>query len=196
MRLLCGEARVPWDKVRSKRVGPEDWSHIVEAAETLHDAPLFIVDSGNVTIVDIRAKARRLRSSSVGLGLIVVDYLQLMSHHRRVDNRQQEIAEISRSLKLLAKELEIPVIAVSQLNRNPETRADKRPQLSDLRESGSIEQDSDVVILLHRDDIYEKESARPGEADIIVAKHRNGPTKDIVLAFQGHYSRFVDMAQG
>lgn len=134
MRLLCGEARVPWDKVRAARVAPDDWSRIVGAAETLHEAPLFIVDAGNVTIVDIRAKARRMRSSKEGLGLIIVDYLQLMSHPGRVENRQQEIAEISRSLKLLAKELEIPVIAVSQLNRDPERRQDKRPQLSDLRE--------------------------------------------------------------
>ncbi len=134
MRLLCAEARVPWDSIRNKRVGADDWSRIVQAAEILHDAPLSIVDSGNVTIVDIRAKARRLSARKQGLGMIVVDYLQLMSHHRRVDNRQQEIAEISRSLKLLAKELDIPVIAVSQLNRDPERRQDKRPQLSDLRE--------------------------------------------------------------
>ncbi|HXY72545.1 MAG TPA: replicative DNA helicase, partial [Actinomycetota bacterium] len=134
MRLLCGEARVPWDKVRAGRVATEEWTRIVEAAEHLHEAPLFIVDSGNVNIVDIRAKARRLRSSRQGLGLIIVDYLQLMAGHGRYDNRQQEIADISRSLKLFAKELEVPVIAVSQLNRNPETRADKRPQLSDLRE--------------------------------------------------------------
>ena len=133
MRLLCGEARVPWDRVRAARMSGEDWARIAEAAEVLHDLPMFIVDSGNVTILDIRAKARRLRSTK-GLGLIVVDYLQLMSHHGKADNRQQEVAEISRGLKLLAKELEIPVIAVSQLNRDPERRQDKRPQLSDLRE--------------------------------------------------------------
>jgi len=133
MRLLCGEARVAWDKVRSGRMATEEWTRIVEAAEVLHESPLFIVDSGNVTIVDIRAKARRMKSRN-GLGLIIVDYLQLMSGHGRVENRQQEVAEISRSLKLLAKELDIPVIAVSQLNRNPESRGDKRPQLSDLRE--------------------------------------------------------------
>ncbi|MGH2662025.1 MAG: replicative DNA helicase [Actinomycetota bacterium] len=133
MRLLCAEARVAGDKVRANRVAAEDWGRIVEAAETLDKAPLYIVDSGNTTIVDIRAKARRLKSRE-NLGLIIVDYLQLMSSHRRVDNRQQEIAEISRSLKLLAKELDIPVIAVSQLNRDPERRVDKRPQLADLRE--------------------------------------------------------------
>jgi replicative DNA helicase len=133
MRLLCGEARVPWDRVRAARVSGDDWSRIAEAAEVLHDLPLWIVDAGNVTILDVRAKARRLKSTR-GLGLIVVDYLQLMTHHGRADNRQQEVAEISRGLKLLAKELEIPVIAVSQLNRDPERRQDKRPQLSDLRE--------------------------------------------------------------
>ncbi len=136
MRILCAEARVPWDRIRNKRVGPQDWQNVVHAAETLHDAPLHIVDSGNVNIVDIRAKARRMRSGRGGLELIIVDYLQLMTSaaSRRPDSRQQEVAEISRSLKLLAKELHIPVVALSQLNRNPETRADKRPQLSDLRE--------------------------------------------------------------
>jgi replicative DNA helicase len=191
MRLLCGEARVPWDKVRSKRVGPDDWANIVEAAEALHDAPLFIVDSGTVTIVDIRAKARRMRSSH-GLGLIIVDYLQLMSHYRRVDNRQQEVAEISRSLKLLAKELEIPVIAVSQLNRQVESRADKRPQLADLRESGSLEQDADVVMFIHRDD--SDDPSVKGTAEIIVAKHRNGPTDRVRLTFLPHLTQFRNYA--
>src|SRR5947207_4884058 len=133
MRLLCGEARVPWDRVRAARVSGEDWSRIAEAAAVLHDLPLFIVDAGNVTILDVRAKARRLESTR-GLGLIVVDYLQLIAHHGRAANAQQEVAEISRGLKLLATELEIPVIAVAQLNRDPERRQDKRPQLSDLRE--------------------------------------------------------------
>jgi replicative DNA helicase len=191
MRLLCGEARVPWDRIRNKRVGAEDWSNIVQAAEKLHDAPLSIVDSGNVTIVDIRARARRLATRQQGLGAIVVDYLQLMSHHRRVDNRQQEIAEISRSLKLLAKELNIPVIAVSQLNRDPERRQDKRPQLSDLRESGAIEQDADVVIFIHRDDT---DVATKGTADLIVAKHRNGPTDTVKLAFLPSLTQFRNFA--
>src|SRR5207245_1670448 len=171
MRLLCGEAKVPWEKVRAAKVATEEWTRIVEAAESLHEAPLYIVDSGNVTIVDIRAKARRLRSRREGNGVIVGDYLQLMSGHIRTESRQQEVAEISRSLKLLAKELEIPVIAVSQLNRNPETRADKRPQLSDLRESGSLEQDADIVMFIHRDDTPD-EPEKKGKADIIVAKHR------------------------
>jgi replicative DNA helicase len=193
MRLLCGEARVPWDKVRSGRVATEEWTRIVEAAEVLHEAPLYIVDSGNVNIVDIRAKARRLKSRQ-GLGLIIVDYLQLMSGHMRTENRQQEIAEISRSLKLLAKELEIPVIAVSQLNRDPERRQDKRPQLSDLRESGAIEQDSDIVMFIHRDDSDDPQVK--GKADIIVAKHRNGPTATVPLTFLPHLTLFRNFARG
>ena len=192
MRLLCAEARVPWEKVRTGRVATEEWTRIVEAAEVLHEAPLYIVDSGNVTIVDIRAKARRMKSKQ-GLGLIIVDYLQLMSSHSRTENRQQEVAEISRSLKLLAKELEIPVIAVSQLNRNPETRADKRPQLSDLRESGSIEQDSDIVMFIHRDD--SDDPTVKGKADIIVAKHRNGPTQTVPLTFLPHLTLFRNFAR-
>ncbi|MEX2274947.1 MAG: replicative DNA helicase [Actinomycetota bacterium] len=194
MRLLCSEARVPWDRIRNKRVGAEDWQNIVRAAENLHDAPLSIVDSGNVTIVDIRARARRLATRKSGLGLIIVDYLQLMSSpNRRVDNRQQEIAEISRSLKLLAKELSIPVIAVSQLNRDPERRQDKRPQLSDLRESGAIEQDADVVMFIHRDDT---DTTTKGTADLIVAKHRNGPTDTIRLAFLPSLTQFRNYAPG
>lgn len=194
MRLLCGEARVAWDRVRSGRVATEEWTKIAEAAEVLHDAPLYIVDSGNVTIVDIRAKARRQRSSREGLGLIIVDYLQLMSGHMRSESRQQEIAEISRSLKLLAKELDIPVIAVSQLNRDPERRQDKRPQLSDLRESGAIEQDADIVMFIHRDDA-DDDPAKKGKADIIVAKHRNGPTATIPLTFLPHITLFRNFAK-
>jgi replicative DNA helicase len=195
MRLLCTEARVPWDRIRNKRVGPNDWTNVVHAAETLHDAPLHIVDSGNVNIVDIRAKARRMRTGRSGLDLIIVDYMQLMTspNARRPDNRQQEVAEISRSLKLLAKELRIPVVALSQLNRNPESRADKRPQLSDLRESGSIEQDSDVVIFIHRDDA---DPEKKREAELIIAKHRNGPTASIKLNFEPSLTQFRTAARG
>jgi replicative DNA helicase len=128
--------------------------------------------------------------------MVIIDYLQLMTSGKRVESRQQEVSEFSRALKLMAKELQVPVVALSQLNRGPEQRADKMPALSDLRESGSLEQDADMVILLHRDSAYEKESARPGEADLIVAKHRNGPTKTITVAFQGHLSRFADMPRG
>jgi replicative DNA helicase len=147
-----------------------------------------------MSMMEIRAKCRRLKQQH-DLKLVIIDYLQLMSSPKRVENRQQEVSELSRSLKLLAKELNVPVIAVAQLNRGPEQRTDKRPMLSDLRESGSIEQDADVVILLHREDAYERESPRAGEADFIVAKHRNGPTTTVTVAFQGHYSRFVDMAR-
>jgi replicative DNA helicase len=143
--------------------------------------------------MEIRAKCRRLKQRH-DLKFVIIDYLQLMSSPKRTESRQQEVSEMSRSLKLLAKELEVPVIALSQLNRGPEQRTDKKPLLSDLRESGSIEQDADVVILLHREDAYERESPRAGEADLIVAKHRNGPTATVTVAFQGHYSRFVDMA--
>jgi replicative DNA helicase len=144
-------------------------------------------------MMEIRAKCRRLKQRH-DLRLVVVDYMQLMTSGKRVESRQQEVSEFSRSLKLLAKELDVPVIAISQLNRGPEQRTDKRPMLADLRESGSLEQDADMVILLHREDAYERESPRAGEADFIVAKHRNGPTSTITVAFQGHYSRFVDMA--
>jgi replicative DNA helicase len=143
--------------------------------------------------MEIRAKCRRLKQRH-DLKMVIVDYLQLMSSGRKVESRQQEVSEFSRSLKLLAKELNIPVVAISQLNRGPEQRQDKRPLLADLRESGSLEQDSDVVVLIHREDAYERDSARAGEADLIVAKHRNGPTGTITVAFQGHYSRFTDMA--
>jgi replicative DNA helicase len=194
MRVLCAEARVPWDRIRNKRVGPQDWQNVVHAAERLHAAPLNIVDSGNVNIVDIRAKARRMRTGRSGLDLIIVDYLQLMTspNQRRPDNRQQEVAEISRSLKLLAKELGIPVVALSQLNRNPESRADKRPQLSDLRESGAIEQDSDLVMFIHRDD---NDPEHKRESELIVAKHRNGPTGSIKLHFEPSLTQFRNAAR-
>jgi replicative DNA helicase len=156
------------------------------------DAPLFIDDSPNMSLMEIRAKCRRLKQRH-DLKLVIIDYLQLMSSPKRTESRQQEVSEMSRSLKLLAKELQVPVVALSQLNRGPEQRQDKKPMLSDLRESGSIEQDADVI-LLHREDAYERESPRAGEADLIIAKHRNGPTATVTVAFQGHYSRFVDMA--
>jgi replicative DNA helicase len=195
MRILCAEARVPGDKVRSNRVAADDWSRIAEAAALLDQAPLWVVDSGNVTIVDIRSKARKLAARPEGLGLIIVDYLQLMTSHQRVDNRQQEVAEISRSLKLLAKELAIPVIAVSQLNREPERRTDKRPQLSDLRESGSIEQDSDVVMFIHREEVYSDAPEVKGLAEVIVAKHRNGPQGKIPLTFRADLTQFLNRAR-
>jgi replicative DNA helicase len=192
MRLLSAEARVLLTHLRTGQMTDDDWNRLARKMGEIAEAPLFIDDSPNMSMMEIRAKARRLKQRN-DLKLIVVDYLQLMSSPKKVENRQQEVAEMSRSLKLLAKELDVPVIALSQLNRGPEQRADKRPQLSDLRESGAIEQDADLVILLHREDMYERESPRAGEADLIVAKHRNGPTKDVVVLSQLHYSRFVDM---
>jgi replicative DNA helicase len=195
MRLLAAEAKVPMNLMRTGQLSDDDWNRLAKRMSEVADAPLFIDDSPNMSLMEIRAKCRRLKQRH-DLKMVIIDYLQLMSSPKRVENRQQEVSEMSRSLKLLAKELEVPVIALSQLNRGPEQRQDKKPMLSDLRESGSIEQDADVVILLHREDAYEKESPRAGEADLIIAKHRNGPTATVTVAFQGHYSRFVDMAPG
>jgi replicative DNA helicase len=175
-------------------MGDDDWTRLARRMSEVAEAPLFIDDSPNMSMMEIRAKCRRLKQRN-DLRFVVIDYLQLMSSPKKTESRQNEVSEISRAIKLLAKELEVPVIAISQLNRGPEQRTDKRPQVSDLRESGSIEQDADMVILLHREDAYERESPRAGEADLIVAKHRNGPTATVTVAFQGHYSRFVDMAQ-
>ncbi|GIT78468.1 replicative DNA helicase [Leifsonia sp. LS1] len=193
MRLLSAEATVPLQHMRKGTVDNRDWTTIAATRGRINDAPLYIDDSPNMTLVEIRAKCRRLKQR-VGLKMVVIDYLQLMTSGKRVESRQQEVSEFSRALKLLAKELQVPVIALSQLNRGPEQRADKLPALSDLRESGSIEQDADMVILLHRESAYEKDNPRAGEADLIVAKHRNGPTKTVTVAFQGMYSRFTDMA--
>jgi replicative DNA helicase len=193
MRLLSAEARVALHTMRSGMMNDDDWTRLARRMGEVAEAPLFIDDSPNMSMMEIRAKCRRLKQRH-DLRFVIVDYLQLMSSPKKTESRQQEVSEISRALKLLAKELEIPVIAISQLNRGPEQRTDKRPQVSDLRESGSIEQDADMVILLHREDAYERESPRAGEADLIVAKHRNGPTATVTVAFQGHYSRFVDMA--
>ena len=193
MRLLSAEAKVPLNHIRNGQMNDDDWAKLARKMGEVSSAPMFIDDSPNMTMMEIRAKARRLKQRH-DLRLIVIDYMQLMTSGKKVESRQLEVSEFSRQIKLLAKELEVPIIALSQLNRGPEQRGDKRPMMSDLRESGSLEQDADMVILLHREDVYEKESTRPGEADLIVAKHRNGPTRDITVAFQGHYSRFVDMA--
>jgi replicative DNA helicase len=192
MRLLSAEAQVPLHDIRRGHMSDENWARIARKTGDISSAPLFIDDSPNLTMMEIRAKARRLKQRH-DLKLVVVDYMQLMSSGKRVESRQLEVSEFSRQMKLLATELDVPVIALSQLNRGPEQRQDKRPMLSDLRESGSLEQDADVVVLLHRDDMYNSSSERSGEADFIVAKHRNGQTKTVTVAFQGHYSRFVDM---
>ena len=195
MRLMSAEAAVPLQAMRKGTLDRRDWTTIAATRGRINDAPLYIDDSPNMTLVEIRAKCRRLKQRA-GLKMVVIDYLQLMTSGKRVESRQQEVSEFSRALKLLAKELQVPVVALSQLNRGPEQRADKKPALSDLRESGSLEQDADMVVLLHREAAYEKENPRAGEADLIVAKHRNGPTDTITVAFQGHFSRFADMAPG
>lgn len=194
MRLLAAEAEIPLQNLRKGGLEDHHWTRLGETQGRLREVPLYIDDSPNMALMEIRAKCRRLKQRN-NLKLVVIDYLQLMSSGKRVESRQQEVSEFSRALKLLAKELEVPVIALSQLNRGPEQRTDKKPQMSDLRESGSIEQDADMVILLHRESMYERESERAGEADVIVAKHRNGPTDTIVVAFQGHYSKFANAAQ-
>lgn len=193
MRLLSAESSVPLQNMRKGTVDSRDWTTIAHTRGRINDAPLYIDDSPNMTLVEIRAKCRRLKQR-VGLKMVIIDYLQLMTSGKRVESRQQEVSEFSRALKLLAKELQVPVVALSQLNRGPEQRSDKMPALSDLRESGSLEQDADLVILLHREAAYEKDNPRAGEADFIVAKHRNGPTRTLTVAFQGHFSRFQDMA--
>ena len=193
MRLLSAEAGIRLSQMRSGTMNEQDWQKIVRRMTEISDAPLFIDDSPNMTMMEIRAKARRLKQRN-DLKLIVVDYLQLMTSGKRVESRQQEVSEFSRQMKLLAKELEVPVIAISQLNRGPEQRTDKRPMLSDLRESGSLEQDADMVILVHRPDAWEADDPRAGEADLIIAKHRNGPTTTVAVAHQLHYSRFADLA--
>lgn len=191
-RIISAETGVPLAALRNADdIDPNRWNTLNNFYARLQDAPLFIDDSPNMSLMEIRAKCRRLKQTN-DLKLVVIDYLQLMTSGKAVESRQQEVSEFSRALKLLAKELEVPVVALSQLNRGPEMRNDKKPQLSDLRESGSIEQDADVVFLVHRPDFYDEEH-RPGEADIIMAKHRNGPTRTFGLVFQGQYSRFSDM---
>lgn len=194
MRMLSAEARIRLGDMRGGRMTDEDWTRLARRMSEINEAPLFIDDSPNLTMMEIRAKARRLKQRN-DISLIVVDYMQLMTSGKRVESRQQEVSEFSRNLKLLAKELEVPVVAISQLNRGPEQRNDRRPQLSDLRESGSLEQDADVVVLIHRPDAFERDDPRMGEADLILAKHRAGPTETVTVAHQLHYSRFVDMAQ-
>lgn len=191
-RMLAAEAGVKLTKLTKGPMNPDDWQRLASTAARVAKAPLFIDDSPNMSLMEIRAKCRRLKQQH-NLSLVVVDYLQLMSSGRKVESRQQEVSEFSRALKLLAKEIEVPVIAISQLNRGPEQRTEKKPMLSDMRESGAIEQDADIVILLHRDDAYDRDN-RPGEADFIVAKHRAGPTDTIAVAFKKDYAHFADMA--
>jgi replicative DNA helicase len=195
-RLLCAESLVESTRLRNGRLLESDWPKISRATGRLGEAPLYIDDNPNLTIMEVRAKARRLKSRLGSLGLIVIDYLQLMTGRSRAENRQVEIAEMSRGLKILARELEVPVVALSQLSRQLEARQDKRPMLSDLRESGSLEQDADVVMFIYRDEVYNTESADRGLAEILVAKHRNGPTGTSRLVFRNQYTRFDNMARG
>jgi replicative DNA helicase len=194
MRLLSAEAKIKLSDMRSGRMNDDDWTRLARRMSEISEAPLYIDDSPNLTMMEIRAKARRLRQKA-DLRLIVIDYMQLMTSGKKHESRQVEVSEFSRHLKLLAKELEVPVVAISQLNRGPEQRTDKKPMLADLRESGSLEQDADVVILLHRPDAFERDDPRGGEADFILAKHRNGPTKTVTVAHQLHLSRFANMAR-
>lgn len=193
-RINAAETNIPLNAFKNtEEITAERWHTLNRMWEGLKTKPLYIDDSPGLNILDIRAKCRRLKQAA-DLKLVVIDYLQLMSSGRATENRQQEVSEYSRQMKLLAKELGVPVVVLSQLNRNVEMRNDKKPQLSDLRESGSIEQDADVVFLVHRPDAYDRED-RPGEADVIMAKHRNGPTDTFRLAFLGAMSKFKDMPQ-
>jgi len=196
-RLMCAEARVDSNRLRRGALQESDWPKLSHALGRLAEAPIFIDDAANLTIMEIRAKCRRLKAKQ-GLGLVIIDYLQLMTAPpgRRSDNRVNEVSEISRSLKILARELDLPVIAVSQLSRNVEHRTDKRPMLADLRESGSIEQDSDIVMFIYRDEVYNTDSPQKGIAEIQIAKHRNGPIGKVELAFLDHYTKFANLARG
>ncbi|MCZ7584931.1 MAG: replicative DNA helicase [Deltaproteobacteria bacterium] len=191
-RLLCMEAGINLSALRSAQLIEANYPDLVRAASTLYESKLFIDDTGNLSVMDVRTKARRLKAEA-GLDMIVIDYIQLMRAHRNVQSREQEISQISRGLKILAKELEIPVIAVAQLNRMVEQRADKRPMPSDLRESGALEQDSDLIIFVYRDGYYNEESERPDVAEIIIGKHRNGRTGKIELRFEAQYTRFQNL---
>ena len=191
-RILCAHGKINSLKLKTGQVG-EKWEDLMRAAGDLYELPLYVDEATGTSVMEIRAKSRRLQRTK-GLKLVIVDYLQLMQGHRKPENRQTEIAEISRSLKGLAQELNLPVIAVSQLNRQLETRNDKRPQLSDLRESGAIEQDADVVILIHRDERYNDESEERGIAQLIIAKHRSGPTGTVKVSFQEDYTKFANLA--
>ena len=192
MRMLSAQSGIYLQSMRKGTLSEGDWAKPAGVRGQINDAPLFIDDSPNMSLVEIRAKCRRL-AQQVDLKMVVIDYIQLMSSGKKVESRQQEVSEFSRALKLLAKELNIPVVALSQLNRQAEQSKDKRPELSHLRESGSLEQDADVVVLLHREGIFERDHPKAGEADLILAKQRNGPTGTVTVAFQGQYSRFANM---
>jgi replicative DNA helicase len=194
-RFIACRARIPSDRLRKGNVASRDWPRVVRACNELEQAPLWLDDSSDLSLLELRAKSRRLAASQGGLGLVIVDYIQLMRPEDPRANRVEQVGQVSRGLKILARELGVPVIGISQLSRAPEQRPDKRPILSDLRESGNIEQDSDVVVFIYRASKYD-EDADPSEADLIVAKHRNGPTADVPVVFLEQYPRFVDRAGG
>ncbi|NLJ77653.1 MAG: replicative DNA helicase [Peptococcaceae bacterium] len=191
-RILCAEAMVDQHRIRTGALVEEDWQKLHEAKDRLANVPIFIDDTPGITIRQVRAKARQLKAEK-GLGLIIIDYLQLMQGSKRVENRQQEISEISRSLKGLAKELNVPVLSLAQLSRSVEQRDKKRPIMSDLRESGSLEQDADLIMFIYRDEYYNRDSEKKGIAEIIIAKHRNGPTGYVELGFLKEYTKFVSL---
>jgi replicative DNA helicase len=195
-RLMCSEAKVESQRLRTGRLAPDDWPRLTAACDKLSKAPIFVDDTGSMTMMEIRSKSRRLKSKHPSLGLIIIDYLQLMTSGTSAENRVQEVSQISRNLKLLARDLEIPIIAMSQLSRAVEQRHDKRPILSDLRESGSIEQDADLVAFLYRDEYYNDDSEQQGIAELILAKHRNGPTGTVKLSFTKRFAKFTDLAAG
>ncbi len=197
LRMLCSEAHVEGTKLRTGFLSEGDWPRLTIAAGNLSEAPIFIDDTAALSVLELRAKARRLKADQ-GLGMVVVDYLQLMKGRSKAESRQQEISEISRSLKAVAKELNIPVIAVSQLSRKTEERTGMRPQLSDLRESGAIEQDADLILFLYRDEVYNRSEDNPnrGKAEVIIGKQRNGPTGKIELAFLSKFTTFKDLYKG
>jgi replicative DNA helicase len=193
-RLLCSEAKVESQRLRSGRLAQDDWPRLVAAGDKLMKAPIYVDDTGSITMMELRSKARRLKAREPGLALIIVDYLQLMTSGTSAENRVQEVSQISRQLKVLARDLDLPILAMSQLSRAVEQRHDKRPILSDLRESGSIEQDADIVGFVYRDEYYNDESDQQGLAELIVAKHRNGPTDMVKLSFLKRYAKFADLA--
>jgi replicative DNA helicase len=194
-RLMCSEAKVESQRLRSGRLTQDDWPRLTAACDKLTKAPIYVDDTGSITMMELRSKARRLKSREPGLGLIIVDYIQLMSTGASVENRVQEVSQISRQLKVLARDLDVPILALSQLSRAVEQRHDKRPILSDLRESGSIEQDADLVAFVYRDEYYNgEESESQGLAEVILSKHRNGPTGMVKLSFLKRYAKFADLA--
>jgi replicative DNA helicase len=196
MRLLGSTGRLDQHKLRTGRLDDNDWPRLTNALGRLNDAPIFIDESAALTALELRARSRRLHRQHKGLGLIVVDYLQLMSSTSQGENRATEISEISRSLKALAKELKVPVVALSQLNRSLEQRPNKRPVMSDLRESGAIEQDADVILFIYRDEVYNESSQEKGIAEIIIGKQRNGPIGTVRLTFLGQFTKFQNLAHG